>query len=118
MKAHSFNTLTGTWSALGQDLSDQKLLDSLDELAASQITVSNLIIDDNWQSIENHGEGQANRRWLEFEAEPKHFPRGLRGTVSHIREKHPHIKHVAVWHALFGKGSYLTSLSYRLIISD
>ena len=109
MKACSSNTPAGTWSALGQDLSDQKLFDALDELAASHITVSSLIIDDNWQSVENHGEGQADRRWLEFEAEPKHFPRGLSGTVSRIREKHPHIKHVAVWHALFGKNSWRLS---------
>lgn len=84
-------------------MSDQKLFDALDKLAANHINICNLIIDDNWQSVEEHGEGQANRRWLEFDAEPKHFPRGLKGTVDHIREKHPYINHVAVWHALFGK---------------
>ncbi|SPO02254.1 related to seed imbibition protein Sip1 [Cephalotrichum gorgonifer] len=91
-----------TWNSLGQDLSDQKLFHALEGLAALNINISNLIIDDNWQSIERHGDGQADWRWLGFEAEPKHFPMGLKGTVGHIREKYPHIKHVAVWHALFG----------------
>lgn len=99
----SSNTPPGTWNSLGQDLSEKKLLDALDRLAANHIHVSNLIIDDNWQSIEQRGEGLANRRWIEFEAEPKHFPNGLKGAVDHIREKHPHINRVAVWHALFGK---------------
>lgn len=96
------NALAGTWNSLGQDLSDQKLFDALGKLAARNIHVSNLIIDDNWQSVEHAGEGMADRQWLEFEAERRNFPLGLKGTVGRIREKYPHIQHVAVWHALFG----------------
>ena len=39
---------------------------------------------------------------MEFEAHKKGFPRGLKATVSDIRSKYKHIKHIAVWHALFG----------------
>ncbi|RYP41097.1 hypothetical protein DL767_001258 [Monosporascus sp. MG133] len=61
-----------------------------------------LIIDDNWQDIDYHGQSQYRHGWNSFEAQPKAFPNGLKGTVSRIRAKHSDIKHVAVWHALLG----------------
>lgn len=39
---------------------------------------------------------------MEFEATKIGFPRGLKATVDDIRAKHKNIKHIAVWHALFG----------------
>ncbi|KPM38607.1 hypothetical protein AK830_g7961 [Neonectria ditissima] len=91
-----------TWNALGQRLTDQKIFDAVDKLAEYNIKVSSLIIDDNWQSIDYRGPGQFQYGWNEFEAEPKAFPNGLKATVSHIRKNHPHIQHIAVWHALLG----------------
>lgn len=78
------------------------MLSAVDTLAENKIKVTSLIIDDNWQSIDYRGPGQFQHGWVEFEAEPKAFPNGLKGTVSRIREKHPHIQHIAVWHALLG----------------
>lgn len=92
----------GTWNALGQRLTDEKIFGALDNLARNGIKISSLIIDDNWQSIDYRGKGQFEHGWVDFEAEPTAFPKGLKGTVSHIREKNPWIKHVAVWHALLG----------------
>ncbi|KEY65120.1 hypothetical protein S7711_04210 [Stachybotrys chartarum IBT 7711] len=91
-----------TWNALGQRLTDEKIFGALDNLAQNGIKISSLIIDDNWQSIDYRGQGQFEHGWVDFEAEPNAFPKGLKGTVSHIREKNPWIKHVAVWHALLG----------------
>jgi alpha-galactosidase len=92
----------GTWNALGQRLTDQKVFDAVDKLAESNINISCLIIDDNWQNIDYRGDGQFQYGWNGFEAEPKAFPQGLKATISHIREKHPNIQHIAVWHALLG----------------
>ncbi|KAM0203533.1 hypothetical protein ACHAPI_000528 [Fusarium lateritium] len=91
-----------TWNALGQRLTEQKIFDALDKLKEHSIEVSSLIIDDNWQSIDYRGPSQFQYGWNDFEAEPKAFPRGLKATVSHVRENHPHIQHIAVWHALLG----------------
>ncbi|KAH7197190.1 glycoside hydrolase superfamily [Fusarium flagelliforme] len=91
-----------TWNALGQKLTDQKIFDALDKLSEHEIKVSSLIIDDNWQSIDYQGPSQFQYGWTDFEAEPKAFPQGLKATVSHIRKNHPHIQHIAVWHALLG----------------
>lgn len=101
--AEWFDDLTFcTWNSLGQDLTEEKLLQSLESLKSHGISISNLIIDDNWQSLDNEGESQFRRRWQRFEANEKAFPGGLKRTVDEIRQKNPNIQHVAVWHALFG----------------
>jgi len=91
-----------TWNGIGQHLSEQKLFDALESLAKNDINISNLIIDDNWQSLNHEGGDQFKNAWVEFEATEIGFPRGLKATVSDIRSKYKNIKHIAVWHALFG----------------
>ncbi|XP_044719965.1 raffinose synthase or seed imbibition protein sip1 domain-containing protein [Hirsutella rhossiliensis] len=70
-----------TWNALGQKLTEEKVLHAVQKLVESEINITSLIIDDNWQSIDYKGESQFQYAWLEFEAERKH---------------------IAVWHALLG----------------
>ncbi|OCK79847.1 glycoside hydrolase family 36 protein [Lepidopterella palustris CBS 459.81] len=91
-----------TWNGLGQHLTEQKIFDALDSLEKSDINVTNLIIDDNWQSLDHEGGNQFQNAWVEFEATKVGFPRGLKQTASDIRAKHKNIRHIAVWHALFG----------------
>lgn len=92
----------GTWNSLGQELTEEKLLHALDSLADNNIEISNLIIDDNWQSIDTKEANQFNRGWLDFEANPASFPNGLKATVQQIRQKHRNVRYIAVWHALLG----------------
>ncbi|KAI3340606.1 raffinose synthase Sip1 [Ustulina deusta] len=91
-----------TWNALGQRLTEDKLLNAVERLKENNINISNLIIDDNWQDVDYHGPNSNLYGWKRFEAEPKAFPNGLKHTVSQIRQKFPSIEHVAVWHALLG----------------
>ena len=91
-----------TWNALGQDLTEKKVFDALDILKNNDISITNLIIDDNWQSLDNHGESQFLRGWTDFDANKEGFPRGLQKTVTDIRDNHPNIQHIAVWHAILG----------------
>ncbi|KAJ5949150.1 hypothetical protein N7454_000734 [Penicillium verhagenii] len=91
-----------TWNGLGQNLTEEKILGALADYKTHGISIVNLIIDDNWQSLDNEGESQFKRRWKQFEANPKAFPKGLKQTVETIRRSHPSIQHVAVWHALLG----------------
>lgn len=92
----------GTWNALGQRLTEEKVLEAVDTLADNKIRITSLIIDDNWQDIDYRGEGQFQQGWNDFEAEPRTFPHGLKDTITKIRCKHKNIEHVAVWHALLG----------------
>ncbi|KAF2840507.1 glycoside hydrolase family 36 protein [Patellaria atrata CBS 101060] len=103
-----------TWNGLGQDLTAEKIYTALDSLKTNDIHLTNLIIDDNWQSLApiegpttliNGLEGaksQFERGWVKFEAHKEGFPNGLKETVAKIRSDHPSIKHIAVWHAIFG----------------
>lgn len=91
-----------TWNALGQRLTDEKIINAVEALAKDNVNISSLIIDDNWQDIDYDGQDQFQYGWKGFEAEPNAFPHGLKDTVSRIRSKHPSLQHVAVWHALLG----------------
>ncbi|KAI1436862.1 glycoside hydrolase family 36 protein [Xylaria sp. CBS 124048] len=91
-----------TWNALGQRLTEQKILDAVDVLKRNNININTLIIDDNWQDVDYQGPDSNSYGWKRFEAEPEAFPNGLRHTVSQIRSRFSNIEHVAVWHALLG----------------
>lgn len=91
-----------TWNGLGQDLTEEKILDALNALKSHGINIVNLIIDDNWQSLDNEGESMFKRGWKKFDANAKAFPKGLKQTVETIRRANLNIQHVAVWHALLG----------------
>lgn len=90
-----------TWDGIGQNLSEDSLLAALRQLKKDEVCVTNLIIDDGWQSI-SFGDDQFERAWTEFEADANRFPNGLAITIKKIREEFPHIQYVAVWHALLG----------------
>ncbi len=92
-----------TWNGLGQNLNEQKIFDALDILKANNIKITNLIIDDNWQSLDYHGESQFKRGMTEFDANIEGFPQGLKHTVTQIRDNHPDIQHIAVWHAMVSR---------------
>ncbi|KHN96752.1 raffinose synthase Sip1 [Metarhizium album ARSEF 1941] len=96
------NPHMGTWNSLGQQLSETKILDAVQELARNKIQVTNLIIDDSWQSLDLAGSDRSQLGWTEFEADRKAFPSGLRNVVAQIRNLHPGIENVIVWHALLG----------------
>lgn len=91
-----------TWNGLGINLTEDRLCDALKQLRDNDINITNLIIDDNWQSLDHPGEGQPARRWMEFEANKEGFPNGLGHAVGLLRKQNPSLKHVAVWHALLG----------------
>ena len=91
-----------TWNGLGQDLNQQRIFDALDILKANNVKITNLIIDDNWQILDNKGESQFLRGMTDFDANKEGFPNGLKYTAFTIRDNHPNIKHIAVWHGIFG----------------
>ncbi|KAI1129240.1 raffinose synthase Sip1 [Nemania abortiva] len=91
-----------TWNALGQRLTEDKLLNAVECLKENKINISSLIIDDNWQDVDYDGPDSNLYSWRRFEADPKAFPNGLQHTIHQIRDKLPRLEHVAVWHALLG----------------
>ena len=91
-----------TWNSLGPDLTELKITRCLESLSKAGVQISNLIIDDGWQSVDKNGLSNMQQGWRSFEADRSKFPRGLGEMVKNIKSSHPAIKHVAVWHALLG----------------
>lgn len=91
-----------TWNGLGRDLSEQKILSALNQLQENKISVSTLIVDDNWQSLDDHGDSAFCHRWTDMEANVEGFPHGLKHTTEAIRRAHPSLTDIAVWHGIFG----------------
>lgn len=93
-----------TWNSLGQDLNEEKILRALADLKENNINITNLIIDDNWQTLGRIGKGmsQFDLGWSDFDANPNAFPQGLKHTTTTIRKEYPNIQHIAVWHAILG----------------
>lgn len=91
-----------TWNGLGQKLTDERLYHALESMSKVGINFSTMIIDDNWQSNDENGANNFHHRWIEFEADRKTFPRGLKYTIPTIMERYPSIKHIALWHWILG----------------
>lgn len=93
-----------TWNSLGQDLNQDKIIEALQHFQDNNIQIANMIIDDNWQSVTGTQgvDNQFQRRMTDFEATPHAFPDGLKKGIEKIRSKFPHIRDIAVWHALMG----------------
>jgi len=83
-------------------MTQDSLLKTLETLRDSGIKIASLILDDGWQDIDYRGTGQWQHGWNGFEADPKKFPKGLKGLVSEIHGKYRSIQHIAVWHAFLG----------------
>lgn len=92
-----------TWNGLGRELSEQGILDALDTLSDHGIVISNLIIDDNWQSLDTEGHSDPFMfSWRDFEAAKANFPHGLGHTIQRIRESYRSVRYISVWHGIFG----------------
>jgi len=93
-----------TWNSLGQDLNLEKIIAALQHFQDNKINIANMIIDDNWQSITGTQgvDNQFHRAMTDFEATPHCFPEGLKSGITEIRSKFPHLRDIAVWHALMG----------------
>ncbi|EWC45913.1 hypothetical protein DRE_04920 [Drechslerella stenobrocha 248] len=91
-----------TWNSLGRELTERRVVDAVSDFYTTGIKVETIIIDDNWQSLDNNGRDSFGHRWTEFEADKKVFPNGLKGLVAEIKRKNKGVKHVAVWHGILG----------------
>lgn len=91
-----------TWNSLGQELDEGMVSDAVRELSENGIQVANLIIDDNWQSLDKPGQNQFERGWTDFEANANSFPNKLKGLTTRLRDEHKNLRHIGIWHGIFG----------------
>jgi hypothetical protein len=97
---------------LGEHLTTDKIIAGLDALAAHDINVSTLIIDDNWQTLTGNMDGLSRFLcgWSDFEATIHGFPNGLKIAVGEIRKN---IHKCKMWQP--GMLCWDTRAAYRLL---
>lgn len=95
-----------TWNGLGQNLTEEKILSALRSLADNNITISALLIDDNWQTvgpIPGHDYSDSFfRGFSDIHCNQSVAPEGLSALITKIKAAHPGITDIGVWHALMG----------------
>ena len=72
-------------------MSEEKILQKLDELKEKKVPVRWVLIDDGW-FIHSH------ETLKSFDANPEKFPSGIKGTVDKIKNEYG-IEFVGIWHA-------------------
>lgn len=95
-----------TWNALGQNLTQEKLLAALTSLANNNVNISALLIDDNWQTIgpipDHDYSDSFFRGFASIPSNTSVAPEGLPTLIKKIKSSHPNVTDVGVWHALMG----------------
>src|SRR5690606_26755957 len=86
-----------TWNSLGTSITESTLLATLHSLTAASIYPHYLILDDGWLDI-----CPQTQKLCNFTADPHKFPNGLRHTIQLIKHHFPWIRHVGVWHTIWG----------------
>ena len=91
-----------SWDAFPYCVSHQGLLDKCEEFKSKNIPIRWGIIDDMWSTIdgENNSAVMHDRKLVDFKADPKQFPNGLKAAISEVKEKYG-IK-IGAWHPMTG----------------
>ncbi len=83
-----------SWNAFYHDVTEEKLLNKLEEFREKKIPVKWILIDDGWSEFEE-------MKLLSIYEDRKKFPQGLKHTVQIMKEQYG-IEKVGVWHSLTG----------------
>ena len=91
-----------SWDAFPCCVSHQGLLEKFEEFKTKNIPIRWGIIDDMWEAVdgENNCATMHDRKLVDFKAEPKQFPQGLKAAISEVKEKYG-VK-LGAWHPMTG----------------
>ena len=84
-----------TWDAFYKDVSEEGIINKLEEFKSKNIKLKWFLIDDGW-FIYNE-----NKQLCSFKEDKNKFPSGLKGLISIAKEKYG-VEYVGVWHAFSG----------------
>lgn len=96
------NTLGFVLDASGRrELSHEGIVSSVNELIGMGLTPGYVIIDEGWQQGARSPQDRSGRDSLiNFQADMRRFPKGLRGVVDDLHRLG--VKHIGVWHGIMG----------------
>ena len=86
-----------TWNAFYHDVTEQGILEKLEEFRAKGVPVKWVMIDDGWSQFAGYNSFEL----TSFTEDRKKFPNGLKGCIRKMKEEYG-VEAVGVWHALTG----------------
>ena len=91
-----------SWDAFPLCVTHEGIVEKFEEFKQKNIPVRWGIIDDMWETIdgENTRKTMHDRKLVDFKADPKQFPQGLKAAVSEVKEKYG-VK-LGAWHPMTG----------------
>ena len=91
-----------SWDAFPYCVNHQGLLDKFEEFKSKKIPVRWGILDDMWATLdgENNADVMHDRKLVDFKADTKQFPNGLKAAVTEVKEKYD--VNFGVWHPITG----------------
>jgi raffinose synthase len=90
-----FNSLGWcSWNAYGQEVSADKIVQSVRSMREKNIPLGFVLVDDGWLSVKD-------QKLTAFEADPSKFPGGMSALARRLREEY-RVPHVGVWHTFQG----------------
>ena len=86
-----------TWNAFYHDVTEQGIIDKLEELKEKKVPLKWLVIDDGWSQISEDNDFKI----TSFYEDRIKFPHGLKGCIERIKRDYG-IEKVGVWHSFTG----------------
>lgn len=86
-----------TWNAFYHDVTEQGILEKMEEFRTKGVPVKWIMIDDGWSQFA----GYNNFELTALTEDKKKFPNGLKGCIRKLKEEYG-VEAVGVWHALTG----------------
>ncbi len=84
-----------TWNAFYHDVTENGIIQKMEEFKAKNVPVSYVIIDDGWSSISKNDEFKI----TSFCEDKEKFPNSLKGCIKRLKSEYG-VKFVGVWHSL------------------
>ena len=94
-----------SWNALGEDVSEKKLMDAVATFSDNDFPLPFMLIDDGWLSINQE------KQLTSFEFDKEKFPNGFKTSIQRLKDTHG-IKDIGVWHTMNGYWSGINKASF------
>ena len=95
-----------SWNALGEDVTEQKLMDAVSTFKDNNFPIPFMLIDDGWLSINNE------QQLVDFNFDKEKFPNGFKESISRLKSNYG-IKDIGVWHTMNGYWSGISKTDFK-----
>ncbi|MDO5977348.1 Sip1-related alpha-galactosidase [Flavivirga spongiicola] len=96
-----------SWNALGEDVTEKKLMDAVATFSENKFPLPFMLIDDGWLSINDE------KQLTSFNFDTTKFPNGFKASAEKLKTTHG-VKNIGVWHTMNGYWSGVSKNNFKL----